>query len=120
MSTLYSLKAYFIFFMYILAGIIAILWLTHLSRKISRKYKPIFGILLLGGTLILVRILMIKFGFATTFSSVPFFAIKYSNQYFMDTLGDMLMNASLALWVALFFYREFKIENLDALSVQSR
>ncbi len=111
---------YLIFFMYMLAGLLGLLWLTEKCRQLGRKYKPWVGIISLLASLVIIRYMMIQFGFADTFSSVPFFAVKYSDRYFMDTLGDMLMNASLALWFALFFYREFKVENLDRLSVKSR
>ncbi len=111
---------YTIFILYLLGGLFGILWLTEFSRHISRKYKPWLGILLLAGSLIFIRFLMVYFGFAETFSKIPFFAVKYSSQYFMDTLGDMLLNATLALWVALFFYREFKVDNLELMSVQKR
>ncbi len=111
---------YLIFFLYLVAGMLAILWLTSVSRKISQTRKPWMGILLLGGSLVLIRFSMVYFGFAETFSSIPFFAVDYSNNYFMQTLGDMLMNATLALWMALFFYQEFKIDDMERLSVQNR
>ncbi len=112
--------AYLLFILYLIAGILGLFWLTNTAQKISRTKSPLLGIIFLGGVLLVVRMLMLYSNYATNFEVIPLFTEKYSTIFFMDTLGDMLLNASVALWVAIFFHREFTLVKIDKLSTNIR
>jgi two-component system nitrogen regulation sensor histidine kinase NtrY len=112
--------SYALFTLYLMSFVFGVLWLTQLSRNVSRNQKPWMGVLLLGGLLFLIRWLMLHFDAVESFQDVPMFSVRYSTNSFADTVGDMLTNSLLSVWVAVFFYKEFKIHNSDQLGYNNR
>ena len=112
--------SYALFTMYLMSFVFGVLWLTQLSRSVSKNHKPWMGVLLLGGMLILIRWLMLHFNAVENFQDVPMFSVRYSSNPFADTVGDMLTNTLLSVWVAVFFYKEFRIHNANQLGYNNR
>lgn len=112
--------SYVLFTLYLMSFIFGVLWLTQLSRNVSRNHKPWMGVLLLGGMLFLIRWLMLHFDAVESFQDVPMFSVRYSTNSFADTVGDMVTNSLLSVWVAVFFYKEFKIQNAAQLGNNNR
>ncbi|MGK0390250.1 MAG: two-component system nitrogen regulation sensor histidine kinase NtrY, partial [Maribacter sp.] len=112
--------SYALFTLYLISFIFGVLWLTQLSRNVSKNHKPWMGVLLLGGMLFLIRWLMLHFDAVESFQDVPMFSVRYSSNPFADTVGDMLTNTLLSVWVAVFFYKEFRINNTAQLGYNNR
>ncbi len=109
-----SYTSRWVFYLYCFGIAIFIIVFTSWCQQLSRRRKPWMGVVALGGGLFLLRCLSIFSGFMERFEGIPVFANKYSSNIFSDSLGGMLINASLVLWLAIFFHREFHIsQNKD-------
>lgn len=112
--------SYALFVLYLLAALFGILWYTQLARQVARTRKSWLGIVLLTAGLLVMRLLMVYFDVGASFDNVPIFSVRYPSNYFAYTVGDMLINTLLSVWVAVFFFKEFKIENINELDYPQR
>lgn len=105
--------SYLLFFLYAVAAVFGLLWLTQVARYVSRTHEPLIGVILLAGVLFVIRILMVHLNAVESFQDVPLFSTRYSTNFFADTIGDMLINTLLSVWVSIFFFKEYKITKDD-------
>ena len=78
------------------------------------------GVVLLGSGLLAARLLMLYLNVGDNFDDVPMFAVRYPSNYFAYTVGDMLINTLLSVWVAIFFYKEFRIDDINEMEYPKR
>jgi signal transduction histidine kinase len=71
-----------------------------------RRSKPLKGLLLTIGAILLVRILLSGFGLPFNLGTLPFFSSKlYSHSWIAGSLGDLFINILLLLWLVVFITR---------------
>ncbi len=83
-------------------------FLDGLARNWVKSKSPWKGTALLIGGLFGARILMVLFDFSGYFTVLPIFYRNFDTSI-SRSLGDLLINIVLLLWIILFFYREFKV-----------
>lgn len=91
------------------------IFLNSYAHKVVKERSQLRGAAILITGLFGVRILMMLFNFGDYFSMLPIFSQNFDTSI-SSSLGDLLINIVLLLWIMLFFYREFKIPSYNHLS----
>ncbi|MEL7020885.1 MAG: hypothetical protein AAGK47_04715, partial [Bacteroidota bacterium] len=96
-----------------LAGFFCIgLLVNDLSKIISKKTRLWMGAAFLITMVFLTRFLTIKFEVTAVFSDLELFARTFETPVLNSSLGDLLINIILLLWMMVFFYREFTVHRI--------
>ena len=101
-----------VLFLYILAALCLAIFINSLSRQIVYKYQPGWGAAFLIGSVLFVRLLSLKLDFAEKFDNLAIFATTFQTPVLNYTLGDLLIDILLLLWLMVFFHREFKVKRM--------
>lgn len=100
---------------------LAIAYILHqLALGIARRWHPGWGILFLGGSVLVLRYLSQRYELMGQFQDLPLFSNALITPVLNNTLGDLVINSILLLWVMLFLHREFPIRGLGQLPVRLR
>lgn len=92
------------------------LLVNHFSKLLAVKYT-----LAAGGALLISSIFTFKYftnfcGFTDQFSELSLFSRDFFNFYLSQSLGDLLINIGLFLWINLFFHRHIGDYSFDRIS----
>ncbi len=101
-----------VFVCYLLGFIALAVIINELSLNLARRYKPWVGAAFMLATVIGLRWFTVEIGFAEHFESFDTFKRVFEAESLrsMDSLGEMLINILLLLWMMVFFNREFQIK----------
>ncbi len=115
---IYSLKRYAIalgFFLLFFALII-----NYISKKLAKKYTLGIGAGFLLASILTYKLLDYNFGFTNQFSSLSLFNRDFLNFYVSESLGDLLIDIIILLWIILFFHRNIGNYSFDRVSPVSK
>ena len=101
-------------FFFFLAFLTLGVFLNDFARRLVKERNQLQGAAFLIAGLFGIRLLTILLDFSGHFSALPLFAKNFDTSL-SSSLGDLLINIVLLLWIMLFFYREFKIRSYDHL-----
>ena len=105
---------------YLLAFITIGVLLNDIAVTIVQKYKPWIGAAFLVSTVFLLRGLSMVFNFKSGFSDLNIFTESFATPVLQSSLGDLLINIVILLWLMVFFHREFQVRNFVNISAPSR
>lgn len=97
---------------YLLAFVCLGVLINDLSTILVKKYQPWIGAAFLMAMVFGLRLLSIHFGFSDNFTDLQTFSHTFSTKVLNKTssLGDLLINIILLLWMMVFFHREFQVQ----------
>lgn len=96
--------------LFLLAAVCLAVFLNGIARLIVRKNKPWLGAAFLILTIVLLRMLSFHFGFMKSFENLPVFSQTFDTPVLNYSLGDLLIDIVLLLWLMVFFHREFRVK----------
>jgi signal transduction histidine kinase len=101
-----------VFFIYILGFIALGVLINDLALMLVQRYKPWVGAAFMLGTVISARWLTVKMGLTAHFSSFQTFSTVWEKPMFegVESLGELLINIVLLVWMMVFFNREFQVK----------
>ncbi len=101
-----------VFLIYFLGFIALGILINDLALRLVQRYKPWVGAAFMLGTVIAVRWLTIKMGLTAHFSTFQTFSTVWDNPMFegVESLGELLINIILLVWMMVFFNREFQVK----------
>ncbi len=105
---------------YLLAFITIGVLLNDIAVTIVQKYKPWIGAAFLVSTVFLLRGVSMVLNFKSGFSDLNIFTESFTTPVLQSSLGDLLINIVILLWLMVFFHREFQVRNFDNISKPSR
>ena len=105
---------------YLLAFITLGVLLNDIAVTIVRRYKPWIGAAFLVSTVFLLRGMSIALNFKDGFSDLNIFTESFSTPVLNSSLGDLLINIFILLWLMVFFHREFQVRKFVSISKPSR
>jgi signal transduction histidine kinase len=102
-----------IFFIYMLGFAAIGVLVNDLAILLVRRYQPWVGAAFVLGAVIFVRWLIIQSGFTQHFSSFEAFSSMYTENVLQGakSLGELLINIILLVWLMVFFNREFQVKD---------
>jgi len=110
----YSLKKlaiyYSLFFLFL--GFLV----NQISKKLADKYTLAAGASFLISSVFLFKLLGKYYGFTDQFASLSLFNRDFLNFYLSQSLGDLLIDIGLLLWIILFFHRNIGNYSFDHIS----
>lgn len=105
-------QQYLILILYLL-GLITLFWfLNDVANQIARKIRPLFGVLFIISTVVFIRFITTWLGFGDKFEDIYIFSTKYFSDNSIISLGNLLINAFIGLWLMIFVYREFQLPQI--------
>jgi signal transduction histidine kinase len=107
--------------LYLLLGIFLLLFVDSFAQELLQKYSPGVGIAVLLGATIFLRLLSFYFNVSSKFDELPIFhQNNLSKTIYSNSLGDILINVCLILWIIIFFYRETPVVSYKSFSLSRR
>jgi two-component system, NtrC family, nitrogen regulation sensor histidine kinase NtrY len=89
-------------------------WLDRTVRHIVRETRAIEGSVILAASIFAVILMATYFNFTDRFSTLGLFKRNFEDTSMLgNSLGDLLINIVLLLWLMIFFHREFEIIPLN-------
>jgi two-component system, NtrC family, nitrogen regulation sensor histidine kinase NtrY len=112
----------FVFFIYVLGFIAFAVLINDLAVVLVRKYQPWVGAAFVLGMVIAVRWVIIKLGFTQHFASFQTFSNVFTDPILegVNSLGELLINIILLVWLMVFFNREFQVKEFSHPSLAIR
>ena len=104
---------------FLLAFAVLIVFFNAIARRLVDQNNPLRGAAFLITSLFGLRLLTVLFDFSGYFSILPLFAKNFDTNL-SSSLGDLLVNIILLLWVMMFFYREFKVRSYNHLTDKTK
>ena len=106
--------------LFLLAGLCTGIAAHHAaSWMIQVRHQPI-GALIFLGVLFGLRILSLGLDFTGHFQVMALFQRSLDHPVLSHSIGDLLINISLLLWIIIFFYRELPVPDYRALAPRRR
>ncbi|MEZ4961143.1 MAG: HAMP domain-containing sensor histidine kinase [Saprospiraceae bacterium] len=101
-----------VFFIYILGFIALGMLINDVAVYLVRKYKPWVGAAFVLSSVVVVRWLTIALGFTNHFASFQTFSKVFTEPIMegVNSLGELLINIILLVWMMVFFNREFQVK----------
>ncbi len=111
-----------VFFIYLLGFIFVGVLINDLSVMLVNRYKPWVGAAFMLGSVIFIRYLTIQFGFSEHFSTFQTFSKVFTEPILegVNSLGELLINMILLVWMMVFFNREFQVKEFTHPSLAIR
>lgn len=111
-----------VFFIYLLGFVAFGVLINDLAILLVRRYKPWVGAAFVLGAVMLVRWLIIQSGFTEHFASFEVFSKMYTDNVIegVNSLGELLINIILLVWLMVFFNREFQVKEFTYPSMAIR
>ncbi|PKQ61419.1 hypothetical protein BZG02_15815 [Labilibaculum filiforme] len=98
-------------FLYLLAILAALVFVSVLLRRLKDLKLGISAFLIWGAGLVLIRYLMLLWGFPAVFSNLEIFSpVLFATSFFFPSLGDFVIN-SFFLFVFVYTYSQYLINN---------
>lgn len=107
---------------YLLGFIAMAVLVNDLAILLVKRYAPWVGAAFLIGLIFLLRYLTIEFGFSANFSDLHTFSDTFRKPVLnsSSSLGDLLINIVLLLWMMVFFHHQFQVKELKNVSLPVR
>ncbi len=107
---------------YLLGFITLGVLINDIAIALVKKYRPWIGAAFLISVIFGIRYLTVYFEFTNNFSSLQSFSETFSTPVLNSTssLGDLLINIILLLWMMVFFHREFEVQKFEGVSLPIR
>ncbi len=104
----------FVFLIYVMGFIALGVLINDLARMLVQRYQPWVGAAFMLGSVIGVRWLTIVGGFTERFSAFQTFSKVFTEPILrgVNSLGELLINILLLVWMMVFFNREFQVKEL--------
>lgn len=84
---------------------------THIARNIARHSKPVVSVLFLFFILLAARLLLLFPLYPELFRELEFFNPQhYAASDYIPSLGDLLINTVMLLWIAIYFIKTIAFE----------
>jgi|GEM_PF-453834 len=101
-----------VFFIYILGFIFVGVLVNDLAVMLVKKYQPWVGAAFVLGSVILIRYLTNQLGFSEHFATFQTFSKVFTDPILdgVNSLGELLINIILLVWMMVFFNREFQVK----------
>lgn len=106
--------------LYILAFIFLGIFINDIANYLVVRYKPWVGASFIVGVVLGIRYLSLGQSVTDKFSNLEIFSRAFETPVMNGTLGDLIINSVLFLWLMVFFHREFKIKSLINLGPVTR
>ncbi len=105
----------FIFFIYVLGFVAVGVLINDIAVILVRRYQPWVGAAFVLSMVIAVRWLIIKLGFTQHFASFQTFSDVFTDPILegVNSLGELLINIILLVWLMVFFNREFQVKEFS-------
>ncbi|MEM1323906.1 MAG: ATP-binding protein [Bacteroidota bacterium] len=103
--------------LYVISFVLLALCINMQAKRLMIKHRrwPWLGAAFIIVSVFGLRLLSLAFDFTDRFSDLPLFA-KNFNTTLSSSLGDLLINILLLLWVMIFFHKESRLRSFDHLS----
>ena len=107
---------------YLLGFIAMAVLVNDLAILLVKRYAPWVGAAFLIGVIFLLRYLTLEFGFSANFSDLHTFSDTFKKPVLnsSSSLGDLLINIVLLLWMMVFFHHQFQVKALKNVSLPVR
>ncbi len=105
--------------LYLLAFLILGVFLNGLAQSMVQQGKPWQGAAFLIITFFGLRLLSLMFDFSGHFADLPLFTKNFGTGL-SSSLGDLLINIILLLWIMAFFHKEFPVHSYSHLSFPTK
>ncbi len=105
--------------LYLLAFIVLAVLFNNISKHLIQKGYPWQGAAFLVISIFGVRFVSIFFDFSSNFSALQLFS-ETSRTGLSSSLGDLLINIILLLWIMVFFHKEFPVRSYDHLTHRTK
>lgn len=107
---------------YLLGFITLGVLINDVAIALVKKYRPWIGAAFLISVIFGIRYLTVYFEFTNNFSTLQSFSETFSTPVLNSTssLGDLLINIILLLWMMVFFHREFEVQKFEGVSLPIR
>ena len=102
-------QQYGILIFYLLGLITLFIFLSTIANYITQKKYPHLGVLFLLITAIGFRLLTIWLGFGSKFPDLYLFNTQSFSELAIFSLGNLLINSLIGLWLMIFVYRVFRL-----------
>jgi len=102
----------------ILAVLFTVFWLQLITTYYTRQRSFWSGFFVLGGAILVFRVLAYRFGLPFNLETLPIFRPQlYAASILLNSLGQLLLNAVLFLWLVLFIVRHANHDFLKELKI---
>jgi signal transduction histidine kinase len=111
-----------VFFIYILGFIFIGVLINDLAVQLVKRFQPWVGAAFVLGCVIFIRYLTIQVGFSQHFASFQTFSKVFTDPILegVSSLGELLINIVLLVWMMVFFNREFQVKEFSHPSLAVR
>jgi len=101
-----------VFFIYILGFIFIGVLINDIAVLLVKRYQPWVGAAFVLGSVVFIRYLTIQFGFSQHFATFQTFSKVFTDPILegVNSLGELLINIILLVWMMVFFNREFQVK----------
>ncbi len=94
--------------------------INYISKMLAQKYTLGVGAGFLLTSILTYKLLDYNFSFTNEFSSLSLFNRDFLNFYVSESLGDLLIDILILLWIILFFHRNIGNYHFDRVSSVSK
>ncbi len=112
----------FVFFIYLLGFIFVGVLINDLAVLLVNRFQPWVGAAFVLAAVVFVRYLTIQFGFSQHFATFQTFSKVFTEPILegVNSLGELLINVILLVWMMVFFNREFQVKEFHHPSLAVR
>ncbi len=107
---------YRLFVLFLLATVFLCALVNHVANELIEQMRPDYGLIFLFLAVAGIMFLINYLGFNNRFELLPLFKYTLSS----TSVGDMLINIFLLLWLIIFFYKDVRPWNFENLKLSSR
>ncbi|MCU0347655.1 MAG: hypothetical protein MUC59_12010, partial [Saprospiraceae bacterium] len=104
-----------VFFIYVLGFISIGVLINDLAVMLVNRYMPWVGAAFVLASVVFIRYLTIQFGFSQHFATFQTFSKVFTDPILegVNSLGELLINIILLVWMMVFFNREFQVKEFS-------
>ncbi len=108
------------FWLYLAALVSFFVFINTASRMLAEKYQAATGAMLLIPVVGSIIYLNQKMDFTRRFEGMDLFARTFKAPFLSNSIGDMLLNIGILLWLMVFFHRNFRVRGYRNLPIGMR
>jgi two-component system nitrogen regulation sensor histidine kinase NtrY len=90
--------------------------INSVARRIVQRFRPWLGAAFLIVTIAILRFITLQLSLSEKFSNLEIFSRAFYTPVLNYSLGDLLLDILLLLWLMVFFHREFKVKQMVQIS----
>ena len=106
--------------LYLLAFTYLAILINDIANFLVDRYQPWVGAAFLVSSVMIIRYLSIGHDGVEKFGNLEILSHSFSTPVLNSSLGDLIINSILFLWLMVFFHREFRIKSLISLGPVTR